>query len=811
MSTDSPVRDVPRRGPAAGAAWSVATPVGTLTVEPVELDCDGVVLHDWVTHPSSAYWSMQGQNLQQVRSAYAAIVADEHHDAWLARRGGIPCALVETYDPAERELIGRWDAAPGDIGMHVLVAPLGDEQPAVHGLTSAVVATAVSFALSRPGARRVVVEPDERNSAVRAKNVAAGFVEHGPLDLGHKTAMLSTCTSEAFAASELGRVLGWDLQGSGHLNPEALAHAHRHLVTKTLSELSHERLLSPAPAEGERADATGRTPWTVTADQGRVTYTFRARVLPLEHWDVDASSVVRADGGARTPLDALVLVDELQQVLGLPDALLGTYLEEVAATLAGAAWKHHHRRRTDARELARADLQTIERSMTEGHPAFVASNGRIGFGLADQEAYTPESGAPVRLVWLAARRDRSHLACGEGIEESSLYDSQLGEELLGRFAARLRWLGCDPDDYRYLPVHPWQWDHRLAVTFAADVARRDLVPVGLSDDRYQAQQSIRTFFDLDRPERHYVKTALAIQNMGFLRGLSPAYMRPTPAINDWVADVVRSDEALRADGFDVLREVASIGWTGDVYQRAAARGTHSAQQRMVAALWRESPAGRLQPGERAMTMAALLHRDAEGRSLLGALVQGSGLNAHQWWQRYLHAYLRPLVHCLLVHDLAFMPHGENVILVLREDTVVRLLLKDIGEEVAVFGDRPLPKDLERVRVDYDDDVRLLSVFTDIFDGVLRYATTVLDVDGLLTAQDAWRSVADCLARHREEHPDLHRRFDLFTPTFAHSCLNRLQLRNTLQMVDLTDQASSLQFAGVLDNPVAAFRPPPAPT
>ncbi len=798
------------------APWSAATPVGTLTVTPLHLDRDAERLHAWVTHPRSAFWSMQSQDLDQVRAAYATIVADPHHDAWLVRRDGEACGLVETYDPRERELVGAWGAAPGDVGLHVLVAPPAGGQPLVHGLTSAVVAAAAGFALSRPGARRVVVEPDEGNTAVRAKNVAAGFVEHGRVDLGHKTAVLSTCTAEAFAASELGALLGWDLLGAGHLEPAAMARAHRHLVTKALSELSHERLLCPAAivdetgagadgagAAGSGADAAGRTRWCVPV--GPVTYTFRARVLALEHWDVDAASVTRTVDGATTDLDALVLVDELHEVLGIPDHLLGTYLEEVAATLAGAAWKDAHRR-LDARALARADLQTVERSMTEGHPAFIANNGRIGFGLEDQATLTPESGAPVRLVWLAARRERSHLSCGAGVDEGSLYAGQLGEDLLARFAARLRSLRLDPADYRYLPVHPWQWEHRVAVTFAADVARRDLVPVGLGDDRYQAQQSVRTFFDLDDPERHYVKTALAIQNMGFTRGLSPAYMRATPAINDWVAGVVRGDPALRADGFDVLREVASIGWVGDVYHRAAARGTRSPQQRMVAALWRESPLGRLRPGERVMTMAALLHRDHEGRSVLGALVDGSGLDPATWWQRYLDAYLRPLVHCLLVHDLAFMPHGENVVLVLRGDVVVRVLVKDLGEEVAVFGDRPLPRDVERVRVGYDDDVRLLSVFTDVFDGVLRYAVTVLDVDGLLCADDAWRLVARCLARHREEHPDLHRRFDLFAPTFAHSCLNRLQLRNTLQMVDLSDQASSLQLAGELDNPVAAYRP-----
>ena len=42
---------------------------------------------------------------------------------------------------------------------------------------------------------------------------------------------------------------------------------------------------------------------------------------------------------------------------------------------------------------------------------------------------------------------------------------------------------------------------------------------------------------------------------------------------------------------------------------------------------------------------------------------------------------------------------------------------------------------------------------------------------------------------------------LLAPDFEHSCLNRLQLRNTLEMVDLADQAQSLQLVGRLANPL----------
>ena len=61
---------------------------------------------------------------------------------------------------------------------------------------------------------------------------------------------------------------------------------------------------------------------------------------------------------------------------------------------------------------------------------------------------------------------------------------------------------------------------------------------------------------------------------------------------------------------------------------------------------------------------------------------------------------------------------------------------------------------------------------------------------------------ECVDEHAADHPGLETAVDLRAERFAHSCLNRLQLRNTLQMVDLTDQSSSLIYAGTLANPIA---------
>ncbi|MCZ4148604.1 IucA/IucC family protein, partial [Escherichia coli] len=104
--------------------------------------------------------------------------------------------------------------------------------------------------------------------------------------------------------------------------------------------------------------------------------------------------------------------------------------------------------------------------------------------------------------------------------------------------------GYASEDYLFIPVHPWQWENRLSITFANDIPRKQLIWLGSSADEYQAQQSIRTFFNLSTPHRHYVKTAMSILNMGFMRGLSAEYMKVTPAINQWLGELFAKDPVL---------------------------------------------------------------------------------------------------------------------------------------------------------------------------------------------------------------------------------------------------------------------------
>ncbi|GIG41426.1 GNAT family N-acetyltransferase [Cellulomonas phragmiteti] len=176
--------------------------IGPVRLDRVVPERDAETLHHWLTHPASAFWRMTDLGLDDVL-AYSRRLAestDEH--AWIGRVAARPTFMVETYDPARVLLRGLYRARTGDVGMHLLVSPPAG--PPLHGLTDAVMAATLRFCFGTLRAQRVVVEPDVRNTAIAAKNAAAGFRVVREIELPGKRAALSVCTREDFAASRLG-------------------------------------------------------------------------------------------------------------------------------------------------------------------------------------------------------------------------------------------------------------------------------------------------------------------------------------------------------------------------------------------------------------------------------------------------------------------------------------------------------------------------------------------------------------------------------------------------------------------------------
>jgi siderophore synthetase component len=150
-----------------------------------------------------------------------------------------------------------------------------------------------------------------------------------------------------------------------------------------------------------------------------------------------------------------------------------------------------------------------------------------------------------------------------------------------------------------------------------------------------------------------------------------------------------------------------------------------------------------------------------------------------------------------------------VILVLKDGAVERVFFKDIGEECAVLeAATPVPEPIARIRAEVPDNVRALSILTDVLDCFLRFLAGHLHLDGVLSEDEFWRVAAEALKDYQSAHPELKEafeRFPLFEDSFTLSCLNRLQLKNNQQMVNLENQEESLIYVGRLDNPLATWR------
>ncbi|TGD57021.1 GNAT family N-acetyltransferase [Flavobacterium humi] len=780
---------------------------GSIELRPFDMEKDIPILHHWVNQEYAQYWGMLGKSLEEVRAEYQKIIT--HSDVFTGTINGTVSFLLERYNP-QQDLIGNYYTVKKyDCGIHVIVAPA--EQP-VHQFTWHIFSTILKFVFSDFTVQRIVVEPDIRNKKMFAICHRVGFEDGAIVSLPHKTAKLAFCTREQFiqkinhyilsnTTMNLENQIQHPHQAIAHIQPEVWEKANRLLVRKALCEFSHELLVQP-----KKENQDGKwSHYSLLSNDQSAEYRFKAQLLALNHWHIEPLSITKTKNNAVLPLDAVLFITEFQESLGISKEILPSYIEEITSTLYGSAYKLLKASPT-AKELATADFQTIEQAMTEGHPGFVANNGRIGFNTMDYVAYTPETGNPFRILWLAGHRDRTVYAGTEALPYDTLIRQELDQDTIALFNTVLLERGLSPNDYYFIPVHPWQWFNKLANLFSPELASSKLVCLGYGPDLYQAQQSIRTLFNTSNPGKHYTKTSVSILNMGFMRGLPVYYLGSAPQMAEWLENLLSKDTYLTKTGFAMLGEVASVSYINPYFE---AFGKHNPYNKMLASLWRESPVPFLNQNERLMTMASLLHVDTQGNALLPEIIKAAGLNTYDWLQEYFRTYLSPLLHCFFQYDLVFMPHGENIILGFENNIPVRSFMKDITEEAVILNpDIALPENLSRMYAEVPEEVKLLSVFIDIFDGFFRFMSAILVEHAAYNEEDFWQGVADCIHEYQEEHPHLEskfERYDLFTAEFQLSCLNRLQLNNNKTMIDLDDPVALLQFQGKLQNPIASFK------
>lgn len=187
----------------------------------------------------------------------------------------------------------------------------------------------------------------------------------------------------------------------------------------------------------------------------------------------------------------------------------------------------------------------LEADIMDGHPYHPCYKSRIGFDLIDNTNYSPDFKPEFSLFWIAIHKENVCISAVNIIEPFQFIQHELGKQDYIIFTEKLKSLRCNPENYIFLPVHPWQWRSHISILFIEDIAEHRLIPLGKGTDRYRPQQSIRTLANQTSPHKFYVKLPLSITNTSTSRILAPHTVNNAAKISDLLLKIYEQNEYLK--------------------------------------------------------------------------------------------------------------------------------------------------------------------------------------------------------------------------------------------------------------------------
>ncbi|MXM65766.1 GNAT family N-acetyltransferase [Streptomyces sp. HUCO-GS316] len=147
---------------------------GTVRLLRLDPHADAEVVHAWASEERASFWGMNGLSVEQVTEIYAHLDTLDTHHAFLVTKDDDPVALLQTYEPEADRVSEVYEVRPGDIGVHLLLAPAGADGPRT-GWSAALLTAVAGYVLRGLDRQRVVVDPDVRNEKAVARFLRQGF------------------------------------------------------------------------------------------------------------------------------------------------------------------------------------------------------------------------------------------------------------------------------------------------------------------------------------------------------------------------------------------------------------------------------------------------------------------------------------------------------------------------------------------------------------------------------------------------------------------------------------------------------------
>ncbi|MGG1610079.1 IucA/IucC family protein [Bacillus wiedmannii] len=474
-------------------------------------------------------------------------------------------------------------------------------------------------------------------------------------------------------------------------------------------------------------------------------------------------------------------LEEVFRIINVEQTKLDSFIHELEQTIFKdtiAQYERHNKVK-----YTQKSYDDFESHLIDGHPYHPSYKARIGFQYRDNFQYGYEFMRPIKIIWIAAHKKYVTV----GYENEMIYDNilkgEIGAHTLETYMERIHSAGCNPKQYVFIPVHPWQWENFIIPNYADHIQDKNIIYLGKSADDYCAQQSMRTLRNVTNPKRPYVKLSLNILNTSTLRTLKPYSVVSAPAISNWLSDVVSQDSYLRDESrIILLKEFSSV--TYDTNKKA----TYGS----LGCIWRESVHNHLDEQEDAVPFNGLYAKEKDGTPVIDAWLNKYGIE--NWLRLLIQKAIIPVIHLVVEYGIVLESHGQNMILVHKEGLPVRIALKDFHEGLEFY--RPFLKEMNKC----PDFTKMHKTYAngkmnDFFemDRIECLQEMVLDALFLFNVgelafvladeydwkeENFWMIVVEEIENHFRKYPHLKDRFEsiqLYTPTFYAEQLTKRRL------------------------------------
>ncbi len=377
--------------------------------------------------------------------------------------------------------------------------------------------------------------------------------------------------------------------------------------------------------------------------------------------------------GEELPLSIIDFIDEISDQLKTEPFYIQRCKNELERTLVNDVVAQFAWQKQDA-VLRDQSYDTIETSLSHAHPYHPCYKSRIGFTIEDNLAFAPEFSHPIYPIVLAVHKDISEISYSSHINLNDFYDGEIPSSAMEALRGQCGRFGYSPENYFFIPVHPWQWQNIIASHYSQEMRMGLLIYLGEMQDKYFAQQSIRTLVNGSHPEKYNVKCAMSIQNTSSSRILSPHTVKNASIVSDWLMDIYKSDPYLSEDiALVLLPEVAGVTvsrphWGGEDIKYGA-----------LSCIWRQSLHSYLASNEDALPFSAISVLDRDSRPIIYQWIEKYPIT--EWVTALLKVTTVPLLHLLFRHGVGLEAHGQNVILIHEDGFPKRLALKDFHDGV----------------------------------------------------------------------------------------------------------------------------------